>query len=136
LARIVEIAERGKDGDLTIVSDDFGYKGRNELGSLVASLSDMISFQRATLLQVADTSDAVIDSTQALSALSRDNSAAMSQTKSLIGEVSRLCDANAEAAEKGMRNISDRRTGPIPWQRCLLTARALWPRPRKFPKTR
>ncbi|MDR1472467.1 MAG: methyl-accepting chemotaxis protein [Synergistaceae bacterium] len=105
LERIVHLTERGRGGDLTITSEDFDYEGRNELGSLVMSLSSMISSQRGSLWQVVNTSDSITENTGMLTALSRDNSDAMIQTKSLIDEVSRLCDANAEAVERGSRNI-------------------------------
>jgi methyl-accepting chemotaxis protein len=107
LERIAKLSERGSVGDLTITEEDFGFNGRGELGTLVKSLSGMIASQRAIISQVIDSSNSVVDHTTSLSAMSRENSDATLRTRSLIGEVSRLCDANAEAIEKISVGISE-----------------------------
>jgi methyl-accepting chemotaxis protein len=111
LARIVQLSERGSDGDLTITREDFDYNGGGELKTLVDSFSDMISSQRTTLSQVMDTSDSVTEHTKELASLSQENNTTMTQTKSLIGEVSSLCDANTEAVERGTMGISEMAQG-------------------------
>jgi methyl-accepting chemotaxis protein len=111
IERIAVISERGKDGDLTITEDDFRYSGHDELGVLVGALSGMIASQRAAISQVISTSDSVTVHTETLSSLSRENNDAMLRTRSLIGEVSRLCDANAAALERGSMGISEMARG-------------------------
>jgi methyl-accepting chemotaxis protein len=107
LKRIADLSERGRNGDLTITADDFGYGARDELGSLVESLSGMIDDQRTVISQVVRSSDSVVRHTLALAGMSHENSSAMLRTRSLIEDVSRFCDANAEAAEKGSMGISE-----------------------------
>ncbi|MDR3348907.1 MAG: methyl-accepting chemotaxis protein [Acidaminococcales bacterium] len=111
LKSIVQLTDRGKDGDLTITQEDFNYKEKNELGQLIESLSGMIFSQRAALLEVVNTSETITENTETLSALSRDNSDAMVETRSLIGEVTRLCQVNAKAVESGKLNISEMANG-------------------------
>jgi methyl-accepting chemotaxis protein len=111
LKRIVQLTDRGKDGDLTITQEDFGYKERNELGQLIESLSSMIFSQRAALLEVVNTSHTITENTETLAALSRDNSDATAETRSLIDEVTRLCQVNAKAVESGKLNISEMANG-------------------------
>ncbi|MDR1579451.1 MAG: methyl-accepting chemotaxis protein [Synergistaceae bacterium] len=107
LNRITEMAERGEEGDLTITRDDFEYNGGDELAALVDSLSGMISSQGAALSRAVDTSDAVAEHAKKLARLSEENNNAASQTKSLIEEVSRLCQANSEAAERGSVGVGE-----------------------------
>jgi methyl-accepting chemotaxis protein len=111
LKSIVQLTNRGKDGDLTITREDFNYKEKNELGQLIESLAGMIFSQRTALLEVVNTSDTITENTETLAALSRDNSDAMVETRSLIDEVSRLCQANAKAVESGKLNISEMANG-------------------------
>jgi methyl-accepting chemotaxis protein len=107
LNRIALLSERGKNGDLTITEDDFDCRRRDELGTLAGSLSGMIAFQRAAVSQVISTSDTVTEHTKDLASLSQENSDAMRRTRSLIDEVSRLCNTNADAVEKGHMAISE-----------------------------
>ncbi|MDR3354506.1 MAG: methyl-accepting chemotaxis protein, partial [Synergistaceae bacterium] len=111
LRRIAELSERGRGGDLTITAEDFGYDGGDELGALVESLSGMIDSQRAIIARVISSSDSVAGHTASLAALSRENHDAMSRTRSLIDEVARLCDLNAEAIKRGSVGISDMAQG-------------------------
>jgi methyl-accepting chemotaxis protein len=107
LHRITELAERSEGGDLTIARDDFQYNGGDELATLIDSLSGMISSQGAALSRVVGTSDAVAGYAKKLTQLSEENNNAASQTKSLIEEVSRLCQANSEAAERGSVGVNE-----------------------------
>jgi methyl-accepting chemotaxis protein len=111
LERIAQLSERGKSGDLTITEDDFRYGGRDELGVLVGSLSAMIVSQRTALSQVISTSDSVTEQTKTLTSLSQENNDAMLHTRSLIDEVSLLCDTNADAIERGSVGISEMAQG-------------------------
>jgi methyl-accepting chemotaxis protein len=111
LSRITELAERGEEGDLTITRDDFGYNGADELATLVDSLSGMISSQSAALSRAVYTSDAVAEHAKKLTYLSEENNEAVSQTKSLIEEVSRLCQANSESAERGSAGVGEMARG-------------------------
>jgi methyl-accepting chemotaxis protein len=111
LNRITALAERGEEGDLTIARDDFEYNGGDELATLIDSLSGMISSQGAALARVVDTSDAVAEHAKKLTHLSEENNIAGSQTKSLIEEVSKLCQANSEAAERGSVGVSEMAQG-------------------------
>jgi methyl-accepting chemotaxis protein len=111
LKRAALLSARGKDGDLTISEKDFEYRGRDELGTLVGSLSAMIASQRALLSKVVSTSESVTNDTRVLESLSQENNDAMLHTKSLIDEVSVLCDTNADALEKGSMGISEMAQG-------------------------
>jgi methyl-accepting chemotaxis protein len=111
LGRFAKLSERGKDGDLTITEDDFGWNGRGELGMLVKSLSGMIASQRTVISRVISSSASVTDHTTDLAALARENNDAMINTRSLIDEVSLLCDANAEAIERSGMTISEMAQG-------------------------
>jgi methyl-accepting chemotaxis protein len=111
LERIASLSERGRNGDLTITRQDFGYEGGGELGALVASLSGMVSAQRAAVEQVVGTSDSITGNTERLAALSKDSNDAMLQTRLFVDEVSNLCDANAGAIERAGHGISEMAQG-------------------------
>jgi methyl-accepting chemotaxis protein len=111
LGRFAKLSERGRDGDLTIKEEDFEWSGRGELGALVKSLAGMIAAQKTVISQVVSSSNSVVDHTAVLATLARENNDAMLNTRSLIDEVSRLCDANAEAIERSGMGISEMAQG-------------------------
>ncbi len=101
LASIVRVAERGREGDLTIRLGDFGYNGGGELALLVDSIHDMIRAQAATLGQVVETTGAVRDNARSLSSLSEESDEAMGRTQRLIEHATDLCTANAASVARG-----------------------------------
>ena len=109
--QIVLLAERGKEGDLTITRDDFDYRGGGELKMLVDSLSGMISTQGKTLSRFVETSYDVTEKTHTLANLSENNEQAIHKSEILLEEVSKLCSENLKAVERGSLGVSEMSEG-------------------------
>lgn len=109
--QIVLLAERGKEGDLTITRDDFDYRGGGELKMLVDSLSGMISTQGKTLSRFVETSYDVTEKTHTLANLSKNNEQAIHKSEILLEEVSKLCSENLKAVERGSLGVSEMSEG-------------------------
>lgn len=109
--QIVLLAERGKEGDLTITRGDFNYSGGGELKMLADSLSDMISTQRKTLSRFVETSHDVTEKTHTLARLSENNEEANRKSEILLEEVSKLCAENLKAVEHGSLGVSEMSEG-------------------------
>ncbi|MDR1731481.1 MAG: methyl-accepting chemotaxis protein [Synergistaceae bacterium] len=107
LARIVQLAQRGQEGDLSITREDFAYNGGGELKALVDAISSMLLTQHKVLIKVTENSDSISEQTVTLTELSRQNNEAMNSTKSLIEEVSGLCTRNSEAVAQGTLGIAE-----------------------------
>lgn len=111
LGRIVTLAERCRDGDLTIKRVDFHYDGGGELGSLIEALAEMVSAQLKAMSQVVRTAGEVSEHAETLNTLSGENASAMSSSASLIRSVFGICEANARAVEISTSSISEMSVG-------------------------
>jgi methyl-accepting chemotaxis protein len=97
LSTIVELAKRAETGDLTVEEGDFHYEGKDELGSLVDAIANMVAAQEETVRQVVSISEKLSDSAGNLSAISEETNASMEEVKASIDEVSSLSQTNSTA---------------------------------------
>jgi methyl-accepting chemotaxis protein len=111
LRRIVAIAQRGREGDLTIKREDFAYNGGGELGELVSSLSDMISAQEEALVHIVHTTENVGDNSETLTDLSVENAEITEQFVESIRTVATLCEANTQSVESGAASVAEMAEG-------------------------
>ena len=111
LRTIVGLAERAKEGDLTILRADFAYEGKDELGVLVGALSEMIISQEATIQQVIAVAGKVSNGAENLSAISEETNAAMEEVKSSIDQVSTLVESNGAALQECNASIEEMSAG-------------------------
>ncbi len=111
LRTIVGLAERAKEGDLTILRADFAYEGKDELGVLVGALSEMVISQEATIQQVIAVAGKVSNGAENLSAISEETNAAMEEVKSSIDQVSTLVESNGAALQECNASIEEMSAG-------------------------
>jgi len=111
LNKIVELARRAGDGDLTIKKADFGYDGRDEMGLMVSALADMVEAQNATMTQIVGIAEDLANGACDLSAISEETSAAMEEVKSSVAEVSSLSEANGTALEQSNAGVEEMSAG-------------------------
>ena len=110
---IVELTDRAKDGDLTIVKQDFCYKGHDELGRLVDSLSDMIAAQRNAVREVVMIVDDVARSADILSSVAVKGDTSVRETRNAVVGVAALCESNSAALEECNAGIEEMSAGAM-----------------------
>jgi methyl-accepting chemotaxis protein len=64
LRRVAALAERAKEGDLSIRVEDFGVTSRDELGEMAAAVAEMIAAQRGTLETIEEESKRLVTETE------------------------------------------------------------------------
>ncbi|MDR3331038.1 MAG: methyl-accepting chemotaxis protein [Synergistaceae bacterium] len=100
LSSIVSIAKKAQAGDLTIGIEDFGYEGRDELGVLVSSLSEMVADQRGVLLDVVDVANRVTQLSGQLASIADESNMAMERVRGSVEEVTSLIESNSTSLQE------------------------------------
>ena len=111
LRTIVGLAQRAKEGDLTIQRADFAYEGKDELGVLVGALSDMVAAQENAILQVIEVTTKVSEGAENLSAISEETNSAMEEVKASVDQVTALVESNGAALEECNASIEEMSAG-------------------------
>ncbi len=107
MARIVELAERAGEGDLSIERQDFGYEGKDELGTLVDALANMLDAQSLAISHAVTVARHVSEGAENLSAISEETNASMEEVKSSIDQVSSLSESNSAALQECNAGMSE-----------------------------
>ncbi|NLL36208.1 MAG: methyl-accepting chemotaxis protein [Fretibacterium sp.] len=113
LRRIVLLAGRARGGDLTIVREDFQYEGRDELGRLSDSISEMIAAQRSAVRKVITLSSEVSESADALLGVANRGSESAVEVQGSVEGVVELCDSNASALEESNAGTEEMSAGAM-----------------------
>jgi methyl-accepting chemotaxis protein len=111
LGVIVSLAKRFQEGDLTVTRQDFGYEGKDELGSLTDALSEMIAAQESALLNVVSVADAVSEGADNLSSIAEEANASMEEVKASIEQVSMLSESNGAALQESNAGVEEMSAG-------------------------
>ncbi|MDR1509554.1 MAG: methyl-accepting chemotaxis protein [Synergistaceae bacterium] len=111
LSTIVDMAKRAEGGDLTIGKEDFRYEGKDELGSLVSALANMIAAQEETVRHVVNVSGKLSYSAGNLSTISEETNASMEEVKASIDVVSALSERNGAALEQCNTGVEEMSAG-------------------------
>jgi methyl-accepting chemotaxis protein len=111
LNTIVGLAKRAEEGDLTIAREEFHYEGKDELGSLVEALSNMVSAQEATMQEVVAVAGELSSSANNLSSISEETNASMEEVKASVDQVSSLSESNGAALEECNAGVEEMSAG-------------------------
>ena len=111
LSNIVNLAARAEAGDLTIRREEFGYEGRDELGTLAGALSNMILQQERTLNQVISVADEVARGTENLTAVIEQANSSTNEIKKSIDAVVKLSEDNAEMLQRCNQSVDEMSVG-------------------------
>jgi methyl-accepting chemotaxis protein len=111
LGVIVDLTKKCQEGDLTVTRQDFGYEGKDELGSLVSALSEMIAAQESALLNVVSVADAVSKGADNLSSIAEETNASMEQVKASIEQVSSLSESNGAVLQESNAGVEEMSAG-------------------------
>ena len=111
LNSIVAVAQRAGEGDLRIESKDFGYEGKDEMGTLVNAIFTMISAQEKTLYDTVAIAKSLTDGAINLSTISDETNASMEGVKASIDQISALSESNSAALEVCNSGIDEMSAG-------------------------
>jgi methyl-accepting chemotaxis protein len=111
LNTIVSIAKRAGGGDLTIKKADFRYEGRDEMGSMVTALADMVEAQSSTMTNLVKIAENLAGGASNLSAISEETNASMEEIKASISQAKDLSEANGAALEESNAGVEEMSAG-------------------------
>jgi methyl-accepting chemotaxis protein len=111
LNTIVALAKRCQEGDLTIIRHDFGYESRDELGSLVVAMSEMIAAQESSLRDIVSVAGAASEGAGNLSSIAEETNASMEEVKASIDQVSSLSESNGDMLQKCNAGVEEMSAG-------------------------
>lgn len=104
---VAVLAERARQGDLTITRDEFGIRSRDELGEMADSLAAMIEAQAETVAGIQALANTVSSTAENLAALSQEANASMEEVRSHLSEAAGLSESNAAAIEEGSAGVEE-----------------------------
>ena len=107
LRRVVELARRAKDGDLTILRGDFGVESADDIGRMADALSDMVRSQADALRRIRAEAIRTEDRAETLASLSEETNASMEEVKASIDQVASLAESNASAVEQSNAGVEE-----------------------------
>ena len=107
LRRVVELAHRAKDGDLTIVRGDFGVESADDIGRMADALSEMVRSQADALRRIRAEAIRTEDRAETLASLSEETNASMEEVKASIDQVASLAESNASAVEQSNAGVEE-----------------------------
>ena len=111
LNTIVRLAKRAGEGDLTVKKSDFGYEGKDEMGSMITALSDMVMSQNTTMSKIVEISKSLADGASDLSAISEETNASMEEIRASVAQVSALSESNGSALEESNAGVEEMSAG-------------------------
>jgi methyl-accepting chemotaxis protein len=111
LNTIVELAKRAGDGDLTVEYKEFGYEGRDELGTLATAMANMIVEQEKTMQQVVSVAENLSSGAADLSSISEETDASMGEIKASIEQVASLSEGNGAALQECNAGVEEMSAG-------------------------
>ncbi|SMG17418.1 methyl-accepting chemotaxis protein [Dethiosulfovibrio salsuginis] len=101
------LAERAKDGDLSISRDDFQTRSSDEVGLLADSLSSMIQGLRNMVVEITKEAQTVSDRSSSLAAFSQQSNASMEEIWASVEKVTAMADKNSAALSEGEASVQE-----------------------------
>ena len=100
LTRVVELVTNARDGDVSIVRDDFHYEGKDELGDLGDALSEMFASLRQAIGEIRDNANS---STEKAATMHEDASANLegaNNVRKAVADAVKLMESNSASLQE------------------------------------
>lgn len=107
LNRAVSLAERIKDGDLTVTREDFQHSSKDEIGKLADGLSNMATGLKDVLTAIKNQGNLVSSESHKLAELSRRSDSSMESIKQSMERTTTLAEENSTALEQSAASIDE-----------------------------
>ena len=105
--KVAEIAGRARQGDLTIVREEFDIRSRDEIGAMADALADMIASQAETVKGIRKIAEIVSTTAESLAALSEETNASVEQVRSNLDQASDLSESNSASTEETTAGVEE-----------------------------
>ncbi|SMG15190.1 methyl-accepting chemotaxis protein [Dethiosulfovibrio salsuginis] len=111
MRKVVEVAGRATEGDLTVSREEFGVRSKDELGDMADAIYAMITGQAETVAQIKAVASSISESSDTLSGISNDTSDSMDKIRSGLDRASELSQSNSASIEETTAGIEEVSSG-------------------------
>ncbi len=95
LARVVELVAKARDGDMSIIRDDFEHEGHDELGTLGDALSEMFDSLRTAIAEINENADASTEKAETMREDAGRNLEGANNVRKSVSEAVKLMESNS-----------------------------------------
>jgi len=100
LGRVVELVSNARDGDMSIVRDDFHYEGRDELGDLGDALSEMFVSLRTAISDIRDNANSSTEKASTMHEDAKANLDGANDVQKAVANVVKLMESNSSSLQQ------------------------------------
>ena len=100
LSRVVELVTNARDGDMSIVRDDFHYEGHDELGDLGDALSAMFASLRQAISEIRDNANSSTEKASTMHEDARANFDGANNVRKAVADAVKLMESNSASLEE------------------------------------
>jgi len=111
LRRVVQLAQRVQEGDLTISRDEFGISTRDELGEMADALAEMVAQQRQAIRSIAEAAEKLGDRAEEFSAVAEETNAGVEESRAGVEDVSSQMVSLAAASQEINASVEEVASG-------------------------
>ncbi len=107
LALAISCANRVREGDFTVIREDFGTPCKDETGMLADALAEMVAQQRQALRGILDNAGENLGAAESLAAFSEESVASLEEIRGHIEEITTLSESNAASLEQTNAGVEE-----------------------------
>jgi methyl-accepting chemotaxis protein len=111
LRTVVGLSARVRDGDLTVVRDDFGISSRDELGTMADALAEMVARQRDSIALIAEAAEKLGGKADEFSSLAEETNAGVEESRAGVEDVSSQMESLAAASQEINASVEEVASG-------------------------
>ena len=100
LGRVVELVTNARDGDMSIVRDDFHYVGKDELNELGDSLSEMFLSLRTAIEEIRDNANSSTEKASIMHEDAKANFEGANKVRKDVADVVKLMESNSSSLQE------------------------------------
>ena len=100
LGRVVELVTNARDGDMSIVRDDFHYEGKDELNNLGDALSEMFLALRTAIGEIRDNANSSTEKAATMHADATANLEGANSVRKAVADAVKLMESNSASLEE------------------------------------
>ncbi len=111
LRRVVHLAKRVQEGDLTIARGEFGISARDELGEMADALAEMVARQRESIRSIAAAAEKLGNRAEDFSAVAEETNAGVEESRAGVEDVSSQMESLAAASQEINASVEEVASG-------------------------
>ncbi|MCR4819136.1 MAG: HAMP domain-containing protein [Fretibacterium sp.] len=100
LARVVKLVADARDGDMSIIRDDFEHEGNDELGILGDALSEMFASLRTAIVEINNNADASTEKAETMREDAGRNLEGANNVRKSVSEAVKLMESNSSSLQE------------------------------------